>query len=46
MKDERKVKVGRRDFLRILGSGAGVAAGVGSLTADASADTESYDEKR
>ncbi|HEX5957889.1 MAG TPA: formate dehydrogenase [Hyphomicrobiaceae bacterium] len=46
MKDESKVKVGRRDFLRILGSGAGVAAAVGSFTAGASADTESYDEKR
>jgi len=45
MKRERKV--GRREFLRTLGAGAGVAAaGGGPLAADARADTESNEEKR
>lgn len=40
-------EVGRRDFLRILGSGVGVAAGVGALAATpAHADSETDDEKR
>jgi hypothetical protein len=46
MKDHGKTKVGRRDFLRILGSGAGVAAGMGAFTAGARADSESDAEKR
>jgi len=37
----------RRDFLRALGAGAGVAAASsGPLTGAAKADTESNDEKR
>jgi hypothetical protein len=39
-------KVGRRDFLRIVGSGVGVAAGAGTLAAPAQADSETTDEKR
>jgi hypothetical protein len=50
MKGEGKAlkatNVGRRDFLRILGSG-GVVAGAGALaTGPAHADSESNDEKR
>jgi len=45
MKRERKV--GRREFLRTLGAGAGVAvAGAAPLAAGARADTESNEEKR
>jgi hypothetical protein len=44
---EREKGVGRREFLRTLGAGAGVAvAASGPLAADARADTESNDEKR
>ena len=46
MKAEDKAKVGRRDFLRVLGAGAGVAAAAGALPANARADSESNDEKR
>jgi hypothetical protein len=42
-----KKQVGRRDFLRALGVGAGVAATVsGPLAQEAAADGESDDEKR
>jgi hypothetical protein len=41
-----RAKVGRRDFLRALGAGAGVAAASGSLTTNVRADSESNDEKR
>jgi hypothetical protein len=45
MKAEKKV--GRRDFLRALGAGAGVAAAAsGPLAQEAAADGESNDEKR
>lgn len=45
MKTEKKV--GRRDFLRTLGAGAGVAAAAsGTLVEEAVADGESNDEKR
>jgi hypothetical protein len=45
MKTEKKV--GRRDFLRALGAGAGVAAAAsGTLVEEAVADGESNDEKR
>ncbi|HXQ84786.1 MAG TPA: twin-arginine translocation signal domain-containing protein [Xanthobacteraceae bacterium] len=45
MKTEKKV--GRRDFIRALGAGAGVAVTVsGPLVEEAAADSESNDEKR
>ena len=47
MKTESKAKVGRREFLRVLGAGAGVAAAAaGPLATSARADTETNDEKR
>jgi hypothetical protein len=40
-------KVGRRDFLRTLGAGAGVAVtAAGPLAEQAAADSETNDEKR
>jgi hypothetical protein len=40
-------RVGRRDFLRALGAGAGVAVTVsGPLVQEAAADSESNDDKR
>jgi len=44
MQNERKPTLRRRDFLRSLGAGAGVAA-TGPLAADAHADTETKDER-
>jgi hypothetical protein len=45
MKTEKKL--GRRDFLRALGGGAGVAvASPAPLLKEAAADSESNDEKR
>jgi hypothetical protein len=45
MKTEKKV--GRRDFLRALGAGAGVAiTASGALVQEAVVDSESNDEKR
>ena len=46
MKAGDKAKVGRRDFLRVLGAGVGAAAAVGSLPTSARADSETNDEKR
>jgi hypothetical protein len=47
MKRERKSTLGRREFLRTLGAGAGVAvAAAGPLAGDGRADTETTDEKR
>jgi hypothetical protein len=47
MKGRGKTTVGRREFLRALGAGAGVAAAaVGPLATDAKADSETADEKR
>jgi hypothetical protein len=46
MKAGDKAKVGRRDFLRVLGAGAGVAAAAGVLPTNARADSETNDEKR
>jgi hypothetical protein len=46
MKTERKTAVGRRDFLRALGAGAGIAATAPIAATEANADTESNDEKR
>jgi len=48
MNDERKAKVGRRDFLRKVGIGtvgAGAALAI-PLMAPAHADSENYEEKR
>jgi hypothetical protein len=45
MKAEGKGKVRRRDFLRILGSGAGVAAAGAVVATPAHADSETNAEK-
>ncbi len=41
-----KGKIGRRDFLRVLGIGAGAAATPAVLITEARADSENNDEKR
>jgi hypothetical protein len=47
MKQKEKTTVARRDILRALATGAGVAAvSAGPLAINAAADTESGDEKR
>jgi hypothetical protein len=46
MKTERKATLGRREFLRALGAGAGVVATAAPLATGAKADTENNDEKR
>jgi hypothetical protein len=46
MKAEDKTTVGRRDFLRVLGVGAGAAATAAPLATVAKADSETNDEKR
>ncbi len=47
MKKQDKATVGRRDFLRVLATGAGAAAvSTGPLATAAVADTETNDEKR
>ena len=44
---QNKTRVARRDFLRVLGAGAGVAATAAApLATMAKADTENNDEKR
>ena len=46
-KMQNKPRVVRRDLLRVLGAGAGVAATAAApLTTTAKADTENNDEKR
>jgi hypothetical protein len=45
MDKEKKTKVGRREFLRAMGVGAGLAAAA-PLATGAKADTENNDEKR
>ena len=45
MKEESKTKVGRRDFLRVLGLGAGAAVTPVALVGEAEADTENNTEK-
>ena len=45
MQSKSKSTVGRREFLRVLGAGATVAAAV-PLASQAKADTETNDEKR
>ena len=46
MRQESKIKVGRRDFLRVLGAGAGAAITPAVLVTEAHADSENNDEKR
>jgi hypothetical protein len=46
MKTDDKATVGRREFLRVLGVGAGTAATAAPLATTAKADTENNDEKR
>ncbi len=47
MKSDGKTKLGRRDFLRALGAGAGAAAVTAApLASPAVADSENNDEKR
>ena len=47
MKKQDETKVARRDFLRVLGAGAGVAVTAAApLAGAAKADTENNDEKR
>jgi hypothetical protein len=46
MKQDNKAKVGRRDFLRVLGIGAGAAVTPAVLVSEAHADSENNDEKR
>jgi hypothetical protein len=41
-----KAKIGRRDFLRVLGGSAGAVAASVPLATPARADTESNEEKR
>jgi hypothetical protein len=43
---QNKIRVARRDFLRALGAGAGVAATAVPLATVAKADSENNDEKR
>jgi len=45
MKQETKTKAGRRDFLRAMGAGAGVAA-MTTLASPAKADSENNQDKR
>ncbi len=45
MPSEGKTRVGRREFLRVLGAGATVAAAA-PLATGAKADSETNDEKR
>jgi hypothetical protein len=46
MKTEPKANLARRNFLRALGAGAGVAATHAALVTQAKADSETNDEKR
>lgn len=46
MKQDSKAKVGRRDFLRVLGASAGAAMTPAVLVSEAHADSETNDEKR
>ena len=45
MKQDSKAKVGRRDFLRVLGVSAGAAVTPAVLVSEAHADSENNDEK-
>jgi hypothetical protein len=43
---QSRTRVARRDFLRVLGAGAGVAAAAAPLATAAMADSETDDAKR
>jgi hypothetical protein len=45
VKAQNKLRLGRRQFFRVLGAGSAAGA-VRSLTTEAAADSESNDEKR
>lgn len=45
-KTQSKIRMARRDFLRVLGAGAGVATTAAPLATIAMADSENNDEKR
>jgi hypothetical protein len=46
MKQDNKVKIDRRNLLRVLGAGAGAAASPVALVSEAQADSGTSDEKR
>jgi hypothetical protein len=46
MTTEPKANLARRNFLRALGAGAGVAVAPTALVTEAKADSETNDEKR
>jgi hypothetical protein len=46
MNQQQKITVGRRNFLRVLYVGAGVAAMPAVLVTEAKSDSENNDEKR
>ncbi len=46
MRQDSKTKIGRRDFLRVLGVGAGAAATPAVLVSESHANSENNDEKR
>ena len=46
MTTEPKANLGRRNFLRALGAGAGIAVAPAALVTEAKADSENNDEKR
>ena len=46
MTTEPKANLARRNFLRALGAGAGVAMAPAALVTEAKADSETNDEKR
>ena len=46
MTTEPKANLARRNFLRALGAGAGVAVAPATLMTEAKADSENNDEKR
>jgi hypothetical protein len=46
MRSKEKPTVGRREFLRVFGAGATVAAAAPLAATEAKADTETNDEKR
>ena len=45
MKQESKTRLGRREFLRVVGAGAGAAVTPAAFIDEAQADTENASEK-